>query len=35
MLLCFRTEPAPQSPLGTLVAHLEACAAQDSAVALA
>ena len=34
MLLCFRTEPAPQSPLGTLVAHLEACAAQDCPGAL-
>lgn len=29
MLLCTRTQPAPQSPLGTLVAHLESCAAQD------
>lgn len=33
MLLCTRTEPAPQSPLGTLVAHLESCAAQDAPVA--
>ena len=28
MLLCIRSQPAPQSPLGALVAHLEACAAQ-------
>ena len=33
MLLCTRTEPAPQSPLGTLVAHLQSCAAQDAPVA--
>ena len=30
MLLCTRAAPAPQSPLGTLVAHLESCATQDA-----
>ncbi len=31
MLVCVRSEPAPHSPLGILVAHLEACAAQEAA----
>lgn len=29
MQLCVRSEPAPQSPLGALAAHLEACAGQS------
>lgn len=33
MLLVVRSEPAPQAALGTLVAHLEACAAGEHAAA--
>jgi len=31
MLLCVRSEPLPDSPLGTLVAHLQACASAEAA----
>lgn len=32
MLVCVRSEPTPQSPLAVLLAHLEACAAQEAAL---
>jgi hypothetical protein len=31
MHLCTRSQPPLQTPLGTLVSHLEACAGQDPA----